>query len=245
MSILKTLKGICYMIGSLKLFKVDAAFRHKRVAVVGAANSAFAERNGDFIDDFDIVIRLNKAPYNLGTENIPYIGSKTTFLFHSFYENNFSGGGAIDWSLYNSLGIKKVINPNMNAKGLLTHLNFYKRHKENIKTYIISRKKYKTIVKGLEGNTPTVGFSSLMLLLNSECKELYITGFTFFSTPYFKGYRDELLDLNTNKKHLIKQGIHNPRLELKLFKNALHNSKPKKIIFDLELEKIISSSFNL
>jgi len=245
MSILSTLKGIYYMISSLKIFKAEETFKNKRVAIIGAANSAFAEKNGSYIDNFDIVIRLNKAPYNLGSENIPFIGSKTTLLFHSFYENNYSGGGPIDWSLYNSLDIKKVINPNMNIKGLLTHLNFYKRHNENKKTYIISRRNYKTIVKGLEGNTPTVGFSSLMLLLNSECKEVYITGFTFFSTPYFEGYRDELLDLKTNNEHLTKQGIHNPRLELELFKNALPNSKSKKIIFDAELEKIISSRFTL
>lgn len=245
MSILKTLAGIYYMMSSLKIFKAEETFKNKRIAVIGAASSAFSEKNGSYIDDFDIVVRVNKAPHNLNAENIPFLGSKTTILFHSFYENEYSGGGLIDWKLYKKLGIEKVVNPNMTSKGLLTHLNFYKRHREKRKTYIISKKDYKTIITGLAGNIPTVGFSSLLLLLNSECEELYITGFTFFSSPYYKGYRDELRDVDINQHHINKQGIHNPQLELALFKKALHHSKPKKIIFDAELNNIIRSSYTL
>jgi len=233
------------MIRSLKIFKVDETFKNKRIAIIGAADSAFKERNGDYIDSFDIVIRVNKAPYNLDKEKIPFVGSKTNYLFHSFYENNFSGGGSIDWELYNRLDIEKLINPNRSFKGLVTHLNFYKRHLQNKVTYIISRKNYKVITNGLEDYIPTIGFSALMLLLNSDCKELYITGFTFFRTPYAEGYRDELSNMKANKDHINKQGIHNPKLEFKLFQKALYNSNAKNIIFDAELNKIISSSSNL
>ncbi len=245
MKLIRTLKGLYFMIHSLKIFKVNESFKNKRIAIVGAADSAFKERNGGYIDSFDIVIRVNKAPYNLDEEKIPFLGSKTNYLFHSFYENNFSGGGTIDWELFNRLGIEKLINPNRSFKGLVTHLNFYKRHLQNKVTYIISRKNYKVITNGLEGYIPTIGFSALMLLLNSDCKELYITGFTFFRTPYAEGYRDELSNMKANKDHINKQGIHNPKLEFILFKNALYNPKPKNIIFDAELNKIIGSSSNL
>ncbi|WP_231367586.1 glycosyltransferase family 29 protein [Gillisia sp. JM1] len=233
------------MIQSLKIFKANESFKNKRIAIVGAADSTFNERNGTYIDSFDIVIRVNKAPYSLDEGKIPFLGSKINYLFHSFHENNFSGGGPIDWELYNRLGIEKLINPNRSFKGLVTHLNFYKRHLQNKTTYIIARKNYKLITNGLEGYIPTIGFSALMLLLNSDCKELYITGFTFFRTPYAVGYRDELLNMKTNKDHISKQGIHNPELEFKLFKKALYTSKPKKVIFDTELNKIIGISSTL
>ena len=73
MSILKTLAGIYYMMSSLKIFKAEETFKNKRIAVIGAANSAFSEKNGSYIDDFDIVVRVNKAPHNLNAENIPTI----------------------------------------------------------------------------------------------------------------------------------------------------------------------------
>ncbi|WP_157480527.1 hypothetical protein [Gillisia sp. CAL575] len=233
------------MIGSLKIFKVNDSFKNKRIAIVGAADSSFVERNGNYIDSFDIVVRVNKAPYSLTEKSFPFLGSKTNYLFHSFYENNFSGGGPIEWELYKRLGIEKVINPNMNLKGLVTHLNFYKRHLENRVTYNISRKNYKVITNGLGAYIPTIGFSALMLILNSDYKELYITGFTFFQTPYAKGYRDELINTKANEEHISKQGIHNPSLELKLFKKAIENSKPKKVTFDAELSKIIGSRSTL
>jgi len=245
MKLFKGAYALLLMMFSLKFFKAEKEFEDKRIAIVGAADSTFNERNGSYIDSFDIVIRVNKAPYSLDEDKIPFLGSKTNYLFHSFYENNFSGGGPIDWELYNRLGIEKVINPNMTLKGVVTHLNFYKRHLQNKVTYMISRKNYKVITNGLEGYIPTIGFSALMLLLNSDCKELYITGFTFFRTPYAEGYRDELLNMKANIDHISKQGIHNPQLEFKLFKKALYNPKPKKVIFDTELNKIIDSSSTL
>tara|TARA_R100000935_G_scaffold57733_1_gene92378 strand:+ start:454 stop:1191 length:738 start_codon:yes stop_codon:yes gene_type:complete len=242
MKLINTLQGLLFMIRSLKIIEVKDSFRNKRIAIVGAADSAFIDRNGNYIDSFDIVIRVNKAPYSLNEDNISFLGSKTNYLFHSFYENNFSGGGIIDWEFYDKLGIEKVINPNLNLKGLLSHLNFYKRHLQNKVTYIISRKNYKVITNELDGYIPTIGFSALMLAIDSDFKELYVTGFTFFKTPYAPGYRDTLINMEINENHIRKQGLHNPALEFKLFKKAIERSQAKKIIFDTELNKILSIS---
>ena len=227
------------MLISTRIFNTKKRFKNKRIAIVGAANSIFDEKNGDFIDSFDIVIRINKAAYTYTSSDAAYLGSKFTYLFHSFYENEYSGGGPIDFKEFEKLGIQKVIHPNSDRKGLIAHLNFYKRHLNFRKTYIFSPFLYKEITKKLLGFQPTVGFSALYSVLTTDCKELYLTGFTFFKTPYVKGYRDELRNEKVNKEHIRKQGIHNPGVEFEVFKGLLKKNRCKKIILDSKLQKLV------
>lgn len=224
---------------SVKVFRPEKEFKNKKVAIVGAADSAFEEKKGNYIDSFDIVIRINKAPHSWNKEKAEYIGKKFTYLFHSYYENHYSGGGPMDWQLYKDLGIKKVINPDHSSKGYNTHLNYYKRHLQCRNTYLLARKNYLAIKNHLNGYSPTVGYAALHSVLQSECDEVYITGFTFFTTPYAKGYRKELEDPLVNKQHIYDQGIHNPELELKNLKFHLEHSNCKKIHLDNKLQQLL------
>lgn len=239
--LVKTSAGLYRMLRNLKILNSEAEFKNKRVVIIGAADSVYKQENGNYIDQFDVVIRINKAVHKLNPSNYSFIGSRTTHLFHSFYENDFSGGGEIDWELFDKVGVQKVINPNRNTKGLIAHLNYYKRNQETRKTYIISSKNYNRINKEFNNVIPTIGFSTLMLLLNTECSELFITGFTFFKTPYVKGYRDDLLDMDINRKHINTQGIHDTELEFEIFKKSLTAAKPKKVTFDADLKNIIEN----
>jgi len=241
LKLLKTFYALILMLLSLRIFNSEKYFKNKRIAIVGAADSVFDEKNGDFIDSYDIVIRINKAAQVWEEEKRDYLGSKFTYLFHSFYENNYSGGGEVNFKRFEHMGIQKLINPNYTRKGLKTHLNFYKRHLKLRRTYILVPKISKLIRKELGGYTPTVGFSALMALLLSDFEEIYITGFTFFKTPYADGYRKELSDVEENKKHLDKQGIHNPNLEFLVFKNLLNNKLRKRVVLDTKLRHIIAS----
>ncbi len=241
MKLMKGVYAIFLMIFSLKIFDPKKEFKNKRIAIIGAADSAFAESNGVLINSYDIVIRINKAPNSWDSEKADYIGSKFTYLFHSFYENNFSGGGPIDWEYFDTLGIEKVINPNCTKKGLYTHLSYYKRHLLFRKTYLLSKENYRVLSNELEGFIPTVGYSALAVVLQSECKEIFITGFTFFKTPYAKGYRKDLEDPETNQKHIENQGLHNPDLEFEAFKKALKLSPCGNIHFDKELQRLLKT----
>lgn len=42
----------------------------------------------------------------------------------------------------------------------------------------------------------------------------------FFRTPYAQDYRDHLIDMKANQKHIYKQGLHDPELELKKVHSA-------------------------
>lgn len=242
MRILNSIKGLILMLTSIKISKVEEIFKDKRVAVIGAADSAFKKENGNYIDDFDLIVRVNKAPYSWHPQKAKYIGSRTDVLFHSFYENTDSGGGPIDFELFEKRGIKYVINPNCNLKGLLTHLNYYKRNLNKKRTYLLPRKLYRKMTANFGQIIPTVGYSALYTVLNSNCKEIFITGFTFFKTPYANDYRDHLKDMEINKEHLKSQGIHNPDLELAEFirqKGINEKESSTKIVLDDALINIV------
>lgn len=229
------------MLFSTKIFHPENLFKGKRIAVIGAADSAFEKENGDYIDGFDIIVRVNKAPHSWSQEKAKFIGTRTDILFHSFYENSESGGGPIDFELYTRQGIQYVVNPNHNIKGLWTHLNYYKRNLNNRITYLLARTFFEKITKNFGKWIPTVGFSALQTVLNSKCKEVYITGFTFFKTPYATDYRNQLTNMKANQEHIKNQGLHNPDLEFKEFLKVLDKLRHSqtRITMDPTLQRII------
>ncbi|MDT0689835.1 glycosyltransferase family 29 protein [Salegentibacter sp. F188] len=229
------------MLGSTEIFNPKKEYYGKRVAIVGAAESAFQQRNGSFIDEFDIVVRINKGALVWSKEKAPFIGSKFTYLYHSFYENEFSGGGHINWQYFDELGIQKVINPNFTGKGLQAHFNYFKRNFHNRRTYVLKRKSYKELSTDFKNFIPTVGFSALCSVLQAQCEEVFITGFTFFKTPYADGYRPGLENMEDNKEHLKTQGLHNPDLEFKKFKEVFYQSPSKKIVVDRALSLLMET----
>lgn len=212
----------------------------KRIAIVGPASSAYNTGRGGFIDAFDIVIRINKAPLLLRDDSLKKdIGSKTDILFHSFFENEFSGGGPLDFVLYDKLNIHYVINPIPTWFGKRATFNFYKKYLLKRRVYAVPAAPYKGMLSSFGKFRPTTGFCSLMLALNLDFSQLFITGFTFFKTPYGSGYRDALKDVEVNKKYIADSNIHNPDIEYEQFKMMLKNNGHKAIIVDRELRLIL------
>ncbi|MDT0647589.1 glycosyltransferase family 29 protein [Zunongwangia sp. F260] len=242
MKLKSNIYGGLRMAFSIKVFNSKKEFSGKKVAIVGAADSVFQECNGSLIDKYDIVVRVNKSPHAWSKEDAKFVGSKFTFLYHSFYENELSGGGKIDWGRYNNLGIRKVVNPNCTRKGLLAHFNYYKRNKHKKRTYILDRVSYEEVATGLNNYIPTIGFSALSSVLQAQCQEVFITGFTFFKTPYANNYRPHLEKMEDNKTHIRKQGLHDPELEFQLFTEVLNHSPCKKILMDQPLTKLMEAA---
>lgn len=240
MKILKTLKGLKFFYQKTKKFKPKGHFRNKRVVIIGAADSAFEKENGDYINNFDYIIRVNKAPHSLSPDKYKFIGNRTDVLFHSFFELTEGGGGVIDWDLYKTQGVKYVVNPNNDLNGKIAHLNYHKRHFHNEITYLLPEPFYKKLKKNFGKWVPTVGYSALYTVLNSGSKEVYITGFTFFKTPYADDYRDDLKDVEKNTQFIKKQGFHNPDLELEQFMKELEKNKETNVVMDDALYSIVS-----
>ncbi len=215
----------------------------KRIAIVGAADSAFNTGKGSYIDEFDIVIRINKAPLLLkGGTWKKDIGSKTDILFHSFFENEKSGGGRLDLTLYGELNIRYIVNPISEYKGYRVIYNFYKKYLAHTPVYSLPRKMYLRIITGLGNYTPTIGFCALHAVLQTNFAELYICGFTFFRTPFGEGYRNEMKAPDQVRQFIKSQGLHHPDLEYSVFKELLHQNSNKRILVDDVLAGILTSS---
>lgn len=237
----KALRGLALLPSCVRILNPTTLFKDKRIAIVGPAGSVFKEENGEFIDQFDYVIRINKAPYSLQPEKAKHQGMRTDILFHSFYENNETGGGPLNFALYKEKKIRYVVNPRNDFRGWRMSFNFYKKYLLKETTYLLPSALYKRMLKPFGKLRPTIGFTALQAAVESPCKEVFVTGFTFFKTPYAPGYRDNLIDLEVNKKHLKDHGVHDPDLEFTLFSKLIDNSLVQKLHFDKELTQIIAS----
>lgn len=238
MRVLNTINGLRIMASATKIFNPKEHFQDKRIAVIGPADSAFDKENGDYINGFDYVVRVNKALYSLTQDKTSFIGSRTDVLFHSFFENRESGGGPIDFDFFEKQGVKYVVNPNNSLFGLKTHLSYFKRNLDEHRTYLLPRNFYQELIENFEKWVPTIGYSALYAALNSGASEVYISGFTFFKTPYADDYRDHFQDVEENQKHIQDQDLHSPDLELKEFIKQYKRTQSR-VIMDDALKDIV------
>lgn len=234
--------GLWKVIFQTRIFDPTKVFAGKRVAIVGPADSAYEIQNSKYIDDFDFVIRVNKAPHSWNKEKAKFIGSKLDVLFHSFFENEDSGGGLLDEDLMNFFNVEYLVNPRSGFDSYRRTFNFFRKYKTDRTVYHLSLKFYNAMVAPFGELKPTIGYTALYSVLNSPCNELFITGFTFFKTPYAEGYRDHLIDKKANEKHFEKQGIHDADLEFRLFMKELSVNNCERVIYDRKLEGILKSN---
>ncbi len=239
----KAIIGFFLMIFRIRNFNPEKIFSGKRIAVVGPADSAYDEFKGAYIDQFDYVIRINKALITWKPENEKYIGTKTDILVHSFLEDEFTGGGQMDFDLFCKYKVKYVLNAKHNFKNYRDIFNVYKKYLTRNKVYLLSKQKVKDceFFFNKHGFGPTNGFRAIFMVMNAKPKEIYITGFTFYKTPYANGYRDQLKDMTINLEHMKKRGAHNPDLEYSVFLKLL-NSSEGKVILDSSLSKIVKNN---
>lgn len=237
--IYRAIYGFILMLRFTKRFD-KSILTKKRIAIVGPASSAINTDRGDFIDAFDFVIRINKSPLVVKEGKFKKdIGSKIDILFHSFFENDFSGGGPLDFNLYHQQGIRYVINPIPTYFGWRVTFNFYKKYLLSQVVYYLPAAPYNEVIGAFGKFRPTTGFCALKAAMESDFSELFITGFTFFKTAYGDGYRDALKDVNVNKKYIADSNIHNPDIEYEQFIAMLKANPHKTVFVDKELQQIL------
>ena len=152
--------------------------KNKKVAVIGPAPSIVGSNQGDLIDSYDVVCRLNHA-IPVPTAMIQDIGSRTDVLYSTL---------KIPKTLSKNINIVKdnvdwIIGPYARKDPAFTrHWNKYdKIYGDNIPTYCAyTLEEYKEIEKDV-GIRPTIGLSTVINLLKFDVSEVYITGLTFFT----------------------------------------------------------------
>lgn len=243
MKIIENLYALVYYFSKVKELDFQEIFKGKRVVVIGAADSALSKELGQFIDGFDIVIRINKALITYNEKNEKFLGKKTDILIHNFHENfDDGGGGPLDWKVFDSFGLKHLVQAKSDISGKRNVFNYFKKYRYVSRVvFMIPKKTYYNARKMFGDFYPTRGFLGIYLALCSEAKEVYLTGFTFFKTDYADGYRDNIKSVSETLKHIDRQGLHDSELEFQNFLKILKISKASNIFLDNALFKIVQN----
>lgn len=167
--------------------------KNKRVAIIGPAKSATFEKNGSFIDDFDVVVRIcnTEGDFDL-SQHSDYTGSRTDVLYNVMDSHVHK---LKKWTLDNKVKFLSTTYP--------LEEWFFHRMRENVR-FMKQDKSFKTVimpplpyfsVKKATNSRPNSGFCAIIDLLSSDLKELYITGIDFYRSSiegngsgYISGY---------------------------------------------------------
>jgi hypothetical protein len=218
----------------------ESLFKNKRVAIIGGADSAFKIKNGEYIDGFDVVVRVNKG-VEIIEKHSEYIGKRTDVLFHCLYEESDYGGSPVTLDLWKKNKVKLLIfslNKGINRYALNNASNFFKKYKSEVPFGEVSVKLCKKNLIVPPPYSPTTGFIAINTVWNCSPSELYITGFTFLKTPHHQDYRKGTVEHFTNMMNM--HNSHNLDFEFN-WVNKLYVKNPEVIIPDNTLLELFQN----
>lgn len=212
-------------------------FKDKRVAIIGGADSVLQKKLGEYIDNFDVVVRTNKGVEIIEKQQ-EFVGTKTDFLFHAFYvKENCDGSSPITVELWNKNKVGKVIyayNYACSDYALSNLLYFLRTTKCKYKFTQVTKGLYDKNVKAiLPPSGPTTGLIAINTVFNCQPKEIYITGFTFYKTSNNKLYRN----MSEERMNQVMTKDHNAELEY-IYVKKLYEENKNMIKVDDVLYKI-------
>lgn len=229
----------CYFIFKARKYiddDINRIFDGKTVAIVGPASSSMTNKNGEFIDKFDIIIRINKGYQLLDIDdNQEYIGSRTDVLFSRLDDRECLDPQNFDKQIFEDQGLKYLIG--FMRTPTLGHyhrtISFIEKYGKlfNQELKVLSIKKYAKVFASLCNAKPSVGYIALNSVVESKATLIYITGITFYLTGYQKGYRDYISKKEMLQKFKRRSDGHDPNTELLKFKEVYQSDK-KRFILD-------------
>jgi len=208
----------------------------KTVAIVGPAKSISGLNNGNMIDKYDTVVRLNYAKIEKPSDS----GKRTDIIYYdgSFHDHK-----------------------NQELKFLVcsypeTEWFFESRCRNNINYYknlykhrIVSSHLYKNLKKSLDPKNkirPNTGLIAILDVLLYNPKKVFITGIDFYRTSYLKTHPDYGQKSLEFIKKQFSEGdsgdYHDPDKQYQLFKK-LYLKNRDKLLLDEFMSNIIEDSF--
>ena len=101
------------------------------------------------------------------------------------------------------------------------YIKLYKYDFKNINLWVIDKDYYLNLEKNIKCR-PNTGLLMMDMLINKNIdNHIYITGFTFFKTPYVKGIRDKIDGITEQPNNVValnrmkKAGLHNQEKQIK------------------------------
>jgi hypothetical protein len=216
----------------------------KKVALVGPAEYLTKLKLGNLIDDYDIVVRVNR-----GLEVISAypesVGVKTNILYNCLL-NKLDNGGNLDINFFKSKGVEWIstipysdYNGNCRDNSLhpMADSIFANKAKAVFNFHLMDWHDYSYINKNVKCRANT-GFSAIFDLLNHKPSELFICGYSFYLDSFQKGYKKGCeRDEHSFAKDCFKSKRHIQPNQWNYLKEIFNNTKNIKV--DPILDKIL------
>ena len=199
--------------------------KNKRVAIVGPSKNTEGKKKGEYIDSFDIVVRLNKT-FSIPDKLQEDIGSKINILYNSMNTQDFPGENNINKTRLKSLIKHHIQYISCPYPFIYPYdkdiVKFMETNKNRLPFHIINVNLYKILLNNIN-TRPYTGTSAIFDLLSFNIKELYITGIDCYINKYYKEYRSIN---NRDLRHLRNNSIHNSYRQLIFLKQlSLNDSR--------------------
>lgn len=211
--------------------KFNDYLKNKSVIIVGPSPYLIGKGRGEYIDSFDIVIRMNKG-WKIAQDRVKDYGSKTNIRWHCMMEHPNNGG---PFEIDNMLdyGVEWL------ASQFPRNLDYF--HNDNIKFEFQNKDKinfhcfsdliyFLNIHRALE-TRPNVAPTAIFELINYDVKNLHLAGVSFFKDGWDSGYKEDSYISNTATIG------HSQEPQMHLLKLILENEP--KFSMDKEIENII------
>ena len=220
----------------------------KRVVLVGPSKTLSMQEEGELIDSYDVVVRLNNM-LNIPDDMKKHLGSRTDVVYATL--DDPPKKMAIDCVknkvkfLSSSYPRDEWFFPERMLKNVMTLKKINK-----FKTVVIPNEPYFSIKKHNK-TRPNTGFSAIIDLLSSDLKELHIIGVDFYRSvclegenSYIKGYEGQWT--RKPKKDFLKieydgEDRHDPDNDFTFFKKEMYE-KDERIKVDKFMKLFLSDS---
>ena len=164
----------------------------KRVVVVGPARSIKGSGQGEIIDSYDVVVRVNLG-LNIQKNLKEDIGSRMDILYSAMSQYYWDTAVFSEKSLSmleKKYNIKWIVNTGVRRAMILKMAKDKVNSKVKVGLKLVSKKNIEYLKKKLDGK-PTAGIISMYDLLQYPILELYVTGFTFYNIMSSKNERKD------------------------------------------------------
>lgn len=203
----------------------------KRVVVIGPSPNLLGKNLGDYINSFDIVVRLNQS-YPTEISHKEDLGNRTDILCHCLNENPRCGN-TVQYELMEKEG---VFLSSPYPQGVMPFhkdvIKFMNRNQNRIPYHLIDKEFYLFLVSTVKTRINS-GTSCILDLLAFPLKELYVFGFTW----YIDGWRDSYKTNGIIERELNNNPIHYQQPQKEMIKElALNDSR---LYIDDVMKKIL------
>lgn len=211
--------------------------KDKSIALVGPAKSILEYEYGDFIDKFDLIVRLNKS-LPIQEKYMKHVGSRTDILYNSLNTSDFPGENNININFLQNNDIKFICSSYPLIMPFDRDIYQFINHSKYQLPFKIYDEKLHNYNSKIMKTRPFTGINAICDILQYNIKNLYITGIDFYNSNYYKkSIRKDDKVINRNKNN----SIHNSNNQMKYLKYlSLMDSR---IILDKTLDSLLYNNY--